>query len=266
MFVFILEVLAGDGPGSDGPGSDGPGSFFTLLKKAKMALRTRGGCKATAPLASTLRPYSGPPLAAPAVPAGIVSMALPILESPFHSGELPPLMPSPAPSLHMSPEFVLSQTPTLEATPIMALMPMESPSMPLAPINPIPSPVTLGQVEDILTTSEMVCTLQTRTRTWTLFPDPTPMSVDAASPSPPAVPLPGVPYDGIPKLEYPWLMRHPLPHSNFSDWVTDALAQDIPAYVLECMIQTMHMPMTKSEKKQMNTHLKALDSLMHGAI
>jgi len=175
MFVFILEVLAGDGPGSDGPGSDGPGSFFTLLKKAKMALRTRGGCKATAPLASTLRPYSGPPLAAPAVPAGIVSMASPILESPFHSGKLPPLMPSLAPSLHMSLEFILSWTPTLEATPIVALMPVGSPSMPLAPINPIPSPVTLGQVKDILATSEMVCTLQTWTPSPPLFPDPTPM-------------------------------------------------------------------------------------------
>jgi len=92
------------------------------------------------------------------------------------------------------------------------------------------------------------------------------MSVDAASPSPPAAPLPGIPYDGNPKLEYPWLMRHSLPHSHFGDWVTDALAQDIPAYVLEYMIQNAHLPMNRSEKKQMNVRLKTLDALLHDAI
>src|SRR6267142_1022708 len=115
------------------------------------------------PLAFTLHPYSCPPLAAPAVSAGIISMALLILESPFHSGELPPLTPSLAPSLHVSLKLVVSWTPTQESTPIEALMPVGSPSVPLALINPLPSPVTLSQVEDILATSKMVRALQIQT-------------------------------------------------------------------------------------------------------
>jgi len=47
--------------------------------------------------------------------------------------------------------------------------------------------------------------------------------------------------------------------------VTDALAQDIPAYVLECLIWDRE-PMTKSEKKQMNVRLKTLDAIMDDAI
>jgi len=47
--------------------------------------------------------------------------------------------------------------------------------------------------------------------------------------------------------------------------MTDALAQDILAYVLECLIWDCE-PMTKSEKKQMNVWLKTLDAIMHDAI
>ena len=64
----------------------------------------------------------------------------------FQPPPLSALTPSAGPgSSGMSPEFVESRTPTPGLPPV-----------PLAPLNPLPSPVTLLQVEDVVATSNMV--------------------------------------------------------------------------------------------------------------
>src|SRR6266850_7137396 len=71
MFVFVLEVLDGDGPGPSGPGS-----FFTLLKKRTRSLpKGKMASAAPAPLAPPPLPPSGPP-------PSMCSAAAPSLEVP----------------------------------------------------------------------------------------------------------------------------------------------------------------------------------------
>ena len=68
-------------------------------------------------------------------------------------------------SSHVSPEFVVSRTPT-----------PRPPPAPLAPLNPIPSPVTLSQVEDVVATSDMVRELHSR------YQPSTPLSAPSSPP------------------------------------------------------------------------------------
>jgi hypothetical protein len=141
MFVFILEVL----------GNDGPGSFFSIRKKAAQSCRSQHK-----PIPPGLPSSSQPPLP-PSDPkiwkaAMVLKWNLAALQPP--ASAFPPPLLSPlsalppflgAGSSHVSPKFVESWT----LTPGL-------PPEPLAPLNPLPSPVTLSQVEVVLATSEMV--------------------------------------------------------------------------------------------------------------
>jgi hypothetical protein len=70
-------------------------------------------------------------------------------------------------SLYMSPEFVQSQTPMLGL-----------PLVPLAPSNPLLSPITLSQVEDVITVSNMVQELHScHCPLPSLFSSPTPLTL-----------------------------------------------------------------------------------------
>jgi hypothetical protein len=156
MFVFLLEVLD-----DDGPGPYGSGSFFALEKKAGRACGPR-----RKPTPSSPPPPSQPPLSTsvpitlvpktkktkitskkPLPPWPELAPVAPVPPSPLVSAPLclSPLPLSWAESSHVSPERVVSRTPT-----------PWPPLVPLALLNPLPSPVTLSQVEDVVATSDMV--------------------------------------------------------------------------------------------------------------
>jgi hypothetical protein len=178
MFVFLLEVLD-----EDGPGPFGSGSFFSLERKAG---RSHGPRRKPGPTGPP--PASQPPLPAsvpmtsvpktkkkkhPLVPAQTPVAPLPPAPvapqppSPPVSAPSPlsPLPLSVAESSHVSPEFVVPRTPT-----------PRPPPAPLAPLNPIPSPVTLSQVEDVVATSDMVRELHSR------YQPSTPLSAPSSPP------------------------------------------------------------------------------------
>src|SRR6267142_2614208 len=164
MFVFVLEVLDGDGPGPSGPGS-----FFVLPKKRTQSLPKGKAALATpAPWAPPPLPLSGPP------------PSMPITAAP--SLEVPPL-----PLKHGN-KHVDKSTRDWDVAPgiVSVVMRTASPS-PLSTLTPSPvvgasvppepsvSPMTLSQVKDILATSGMVQALQAQ------FPSPASSSTSLSS-------------------------------------------------------------------------------------
>jgi hypothetical protein len=146
MFVFILKVLD-----DDGPGLYGFGSFFSIGKKT-----TQSHGPQQKPIPPGLPSSSQPPLpppdpkiwkAATVYKWNLAALRPPALASPPPS--LSPLLALPpflgTGSSHISPEFMESWTSMPGLPPVL-----------LAPLNSLPSPVTLSQVEDVLATSEMV--------------------------------------------------------------------------------------------------------------
>ena len=148
MFVFVLEVLDGDGPGPYGSGS-----FFSIAKKSE---KSRGSRRKSGPPGPSGIPHL-PPLSKKEIDAGkaldwdyAAKRRMVSTTPPPHLSPLPPLTASAdGQSSGVSPEFVASRT----------LMP-GLPPVPLAPLNPLPSPVTLSQVEDMVATSDLVRDLQ----------------------------------------------------------------------------------------------------------
>jgi hypothetical protein len=135
MFVFVLEVLEGNGPGS----------FFSITKKSN---RSHGSQHKSGPPGPPLSPFSKKEMKAGKADeqdqAAIWPSALATL--PPSLSPLSALTLSLGPgSSHVSPEYVESRTLTLGL-----------PLVPLAPLNPLPSLVTLSQVEDVITISNMV--------------------------------------------------------------------------------------------------------------
>jgi hypothetical protein len=145
MFVFVLKVLDGDGPGPYGLGS-----FFSLVKKSEKSHGSR--CKSGPPVPSTSIHPPLPPLSKKEIEASKGQDRDQAARRPLASATPPPsLSPLSAltPSVGLgssgvSPNFMESWTPTPGL-----------PLVPLAPLNPLPSPVTLSQVEDVVTTSDM---------------------------------------------------------------------------------------------------------------
>jgi hypothetical protein len=140
MFVFVLEVLDGDGPGPYGSGS-----FFSIAKKSEKSRGSRR--KSGPPVPSGFAHPPLPPLSKKEIKAGkaldqdqAARRPAALATPPPLLSPLPPLTPSAGPgSSGVSPEFVESRTPTPGLPPV-----------PLAPLNPLPSPVTLSQVEDMV--------------------------------------------------------------------------------------------------------------------
>jgi hypothetical protein len=244
MFVFLLEVLD-----DDGPGPYGSGSFFALEKKAGRARGPRRKPTSPAPpppsqpplsasvpvtsvpvtkkkkRAPVLKPFPGAPLpltpVAPAPPSPPVSAPSP----------LSPLPPSRAESSHVSPEFVVSRTPT-----------PRPPPAPLAPLNPIPSPVTLSQVEDVVATSDMVRELHSR------YHPSTPLSAPSSPPMFGDMEWEADPYpnsrESSEGLFVSWVSSHPAPTDGGSPlrwktWFAGALRNEVTEEALTEYVKTL---------------------------
>jgi hypothetical protein len=113
--------------------------------------------------------------------------------------------------------------------------------MPLAPLNPLPSPVTLSQVEDVLATSKMVQDLTSHHLHPSLH-----SSSDSPSSSLMAVDIEDAPVDTWScSLSYhPWVESHPSPDlfSNTDMWMTwlaEALENEVPVSALDKFINTL---------------------------
>jgi hypothetical protein len=146
MFMFVLDVLDGDGPSPYGLGS-----FFSIAKKSEKSRGSRHKFGA-----SGIPTYSHPPLppvSKKEMEAGKADERDQATRWPLALATPPPLLsplstliPSVGPgSSHVSSKFVESRTLMLGLPPV-----------PLAPLNPLPSLVTLLQVEDVVATSDMV--------------------------------------------------------------------------------------------------------------
>ena len=244
MFVFLLEVLD-----DDGPGPYGSGSFFALEKKAG---RSRGSRRKPSPPGPP--PPSQPPLSASApvasVPVTKKKKRAPVPEqsraappprttvasappSPPVSAPSPlsPLPLSRAESSHVSPEFVVSRTPTPRPPPV-----------PLAPLNPLPSPVTLSQVEDVVATSDMVRELHSR------YQPSTPLSAPSSPPIFGDMEWEADPYpysrESSEAHFISWVPSHPAPTDGGSPlrwktWFGEALRNEVTEEALTEYVKTL---------------------------
>jgi hypothetical protein len=228
MFVFILEVLD-----EDGPGPYGSGSFFSWQKKSG---RSRGPQRKPSPPGPP--PPSVPPLPASVSktkkPASVLKKApvAPQPPSPPFSTPSPltPLPPSRVESSHVSPEFVVSRTPT----------PWPPPA-PLAPLNPLPSPVMLSQVEDLVATSDMVRELHSRHQA------PSPLSTPSSPPLFGDMEWEADPYPHLCESSesnfISWVPSHPAPTSGspleWRTWFGKALRNEVTAEALTEYVKTL---------------------------
>jgi hypothetical protein len=152
----------------------------------------------------------------------------------------PPLSHSPlstlppsqgAGSSHISPEFVESWTLTPGLPPVL-----------LAPLNPLPSPVTLSQVEDVLTTSNLIreihsCHLPPALLSTPSSPPSFEMAIDDdADPSP----------TQSHATSYTlWVDTHPAPTSGsplqWTTWLGDTLQNEVPKQGLAEFIKMLSL-------------------------
>jgi hypothetical protein len=246
MFVFVLEVLDGDGPGPYGSGS-----FFSITKKAGKSRGSGRKSGPPVPLGFVCPPL--PPLSKKELKAGkaldrdqaarwpLASATPPALLSPLSA-----LNPSVGPgSSGVSPEFVESWTP-------MPGLPL----VPLAPLNPLPSPITLSQVEDVVATSDMVWELHSRHH-----PPPSLSSSDSPSSSEMAIDAEdsSVTWSRASSFD-PWTETHLAPsigdsQDAWTTWLDDALRNGVPEFGLAKFIRTLSMtvmsPLARSKFVQL---------------
>jgi hypothetical protein len=152
----------------------------------------------------------------------------------FRPPPLSALTPSAGPgSSGVSPKFMESRTPTPGLPPV-----------PLAPLNPLPSPVTLSQVEDIVATSDMVRELHSRHHPPSLsssdLPSSSEMAVDVEDPS--IIRSRASSFD-------PWTESHPVPsigdsRDAWSTWLDGAVQNGVPPDGLTEFITTLSMTAT----------------------
>jgi hypothetical protein len=266
MFVFLLEVLD-----NNGPGPYRSGSFFSLEKKSG---RSHGPRRKPGP--SGPPPPSQPPLppldhkiwqpvpvqkktpVAPPPPAPVVDLLPPAWASSPFSAPSPlsplPLFQGAGPS-HVSPEFVVSRTPTPRPSPV-----------PLVPLNPLPSPVTLSQVEDVIATSNMV---------WELNFRHLPSSPLSAPSSPPmfgdmewaADPYPSSQESSEASFNL-WVPFHPAPTSGsplqWRTWFDEALCNEVPKEGLTEFIKALSFAQPAMIRdKFVQNRLSALADAVH---
>jgi hypothetical protein len=254
--MFVLEVLDGDGPGPYGLGS-----FFSIAKKLEKSHSSR--CESGPSGPSTYSHPPLPPVSKKEMEAGKADEWDQATRQPLASATPPPLLsplsaltPSTGPgSSGMSPKFVESRT----------LMP-GLPPVPLAPLNPLPSPVTLSQVEDVVTTSDMVQKLHS-----CHHPSPSLSSSDLPSSSEMAIDVEDSSVNRSCASSFdPWTKTHPAPSISDSQdawttWLDDALCNGVPKFGLAKFIRTLSMtatsPLTRSKFVRMK--LKMLRHISH---
>jgi hypothetical protein len=168
----------------------------------------------------------------------------------FRPPPLSALTPSAGPgSSGVSPKFMESRTPTPGLPPV-----------PLAPLNPLPSPVTLSQVEDIVATSDMVRELHSRHHPPSLsssdLPSSSEMAVDVEDPS--------LNRSHASSFD-PWTETHPAPPLDdsryaWTTWLEDALDNGVPEDGLAEFIRRISMTATSplARLKFVRTKLKWL--------
>src|SRR6266850_2405837 len=254
MFVFVLKVLDGDGPGPSGPGS-----FFTLPKKRTWSLPK--GKVALAALA---------PLAPPSLPLSCPLPSSPITAAP--SLEVPPL------PLKYGNKQVDKSTWDWDVAPGIAAVVMQSTSpsllstlMPslvvgaLVPLEPSVSPVMLSQVEDILATSRMVQALHAQ------FPPPASSSTSSSSTEMNVDEFPSPSHSRAASLDAsfnPWTDTHcsPDPWETpmvWRSWIEATLLNGIPVKGLQTYIQTIGSSLPSvGQDKWMHIHLKSINSVI----
>jgi hypothetical protein len=150
----------------------------------------------------------------------------------------------------VSPEFVASRT----------LMP-GLPPVPLAPLNPLPSPVTLSQVEDMVATSDLVRDLQSRHP-----PPPSSSSFDSPPSSEMAIDVEASSDIWSRASSFdPWTETHPAPSIGDSrdawlTWLDGAVQNGVPHVGLAEFITTLSMTATSplTSSKFVRTRLKLL--------
>ena len=165
MFMFVLDVLDGDRPGPSEPGL-----FFALPKKRNRSLPKPKMVSTTpAPSAPPPPPLSGPPPFTPAVAAPSLKVPpLPLKHGNTHVNKS-------TWDHGVNPGVIAAMMWDASSSPLSTL----TPSLvvrPLAPMGHSISPVTLSQVEDILTTRGMVQALHAQI-------NPPPASFSFSSPS-----------------------------------------------------------------------------------
>jgi hypothetical protein len=220
--MFVLEVLDGDGPGPYGLGS-----FFSIVKKLEKSHGSR--CESGPSGPSTYSHPPLPPVSKKEMEAGKADEWDQATRQPLASATPPPLLsplsaltPSTGPgSSGMSPKFVESRT----------LMP-GLPPVPLAPLNPLLSPVTLLQVKDTVTTSDMVWELHS-----CHHPPPSLSSSDLPSSLGMAV---NEDEDSSVNKSHassfnPWMETHPVPSitrspNEWKTWLDSALHNGVPKF------------------------------------
>ena len=127
-----------------------------------------------------------------------------------------------------------------------------------------PSPVTLSQVEDLITMHEMLQALHARTPPPALSPTSSNMELDAGPipthPLPPAH-LTGSVYD----RSSSWSASHPPPLSgDWMNWISATLDNDESLASVAAVIKSQAMPpMTKQAKQSKRDRLHMLKCIEH---
>src|SRR6267142_6654578 len=227
MFVFVLEVLDGDGPGPSGPGS-----FFSLPKKRTQSLlKGKTVSAAPAPSAPPLPPLSGPPPTA--CPAAAPSLEVPPLPLKYGNKQVDKSTRDRDMALSVVSAVMQTASPSLLSTltpsPVVGA---------LVPPEPSVSPVTLSQVEDILATSRMVQALHAR------FPPPASSSALSSSTEMNVDESPSPPHSCASSLDAsfnPWTDTHPPPDPQempvvWGSWTDAALLHGVPAEGLRLVL------------------------------